>query len=689
MIQTSEIPTKESELRNYYLNGGTDLNFSLIRGTKEANYFFRRGSNQSHTVLYSGSHAHIVTAFVAGNSSIAFWPDAPSEDLTFKMIKGPEGLETVEGEHGVRYTIGVNNTHLTLNLVQGGSTRDIRDFEHDGVIYNDSLVTPKLLGPQSIVFERRRLDGGGRYYAQLTLNNGTVEILGDGKIVFNSKEGLLEITVDALTSERQEPPARATDIFTREVIERLAIEDLQAAMYLMLDRKSLAGSWRYQTDFGRDPKETKQIAADFLSAKTLEAELTAKFERLAEDGDASHEEAIGDIATRININAGRGAVSTPVYDYKMIDTVYMLSNLFMAYLKKVDTETAASFLNNKTGGGRTYREALRANLDLVLDRAEPFANNPVFQNLIAFKDGLSVGDWRDSNCGHGARTDQEEFKLQADGTECVHRSMEGGRYAFGVNVGLVPSAVRNARDLFANESLGLRDDQRAGRALKIFEVWDKNVRKFYRQSARKEDATRAAQNYYTKLCLPAPPAIERDIVYSALSLDRHGNPIKAIHSDTSFDLFYNDPPEDALNEVADSLLRPAPYGLMIPGIGMAIKTPFLIEDPVVRERFNPDTYHGYLVWGWQMAKMERALHKQLKREDLSPATRLNLRRAHEALWAMLDTVKPHLKEELWGWEVKDGRIVYKAFREANALQFWNLALLLLENPYAKLLNVGA
>jgi len=58
----------------------------------------------------------------------------------------------------------------------------------------------------------------------------------------------------------------------------------------------------------------------------------------------------------------------------------------------------------------------------MLNLAKPFSKpggNAAHKNLVALKEGQSVGQWRDSNDGLG-----------------------GGRYPYDVNTGLMPAALR-------------------------------------------------------------------------------------------------------------------------------------------------------------------------------------------------------------------------------------------------------
>jgi hypothetical protein len=676
-VISRDLPKTEDLLRQYYADGGTDFEFQVTRGDNESNYFLRRGHNQSHTILTSGEHANIITAYPAGNSATAVFPIAKS-GLRLTMLNSPVAVET-PSEHGVRYSVSTNQPELAIDYVDVGSTRDVRDYEHAKIKFADAEVHPQILTPNTVLYRRERLDQKGYYSVKIQVLNGVVSIDATEHVSFTSSFGApVQFMVESLTSDTPLTPLPATQIFKPEVLARMSLIDIQSALYLFTADKILAGTWRYQTYFGRDALLTLIYSADFLETAVIEVELAAVIERMNFEGDPAHEEDVGDIATRRNITAGRGAVNTPIYDYKMVDTVYLLPTLFNIYSQRLNTSQLNHFLDRRTTTGRSFREALRANLHLIVARSQAFAENPVYQNLISFNPGEVVGDWRDSGNGHGATTDQEEQLLKEQGV--LHdRTASGGRYSFGVNVGLVPSALRLASEILNRQDLGVYEPSVAQKARANFNAWNSYARPLFALTVSADDVTQSATKFLTENPLERPPFWDQPIKYSALSLNRDGHPIQVMHSDEGFDLLLNTPSEKVLNEVAGSILRPFPYGLSSP-VGMVIANPVFMSDATVRARYKPNEYHAG-IWGCDMAKMERALNKQLRRTDLSAETREQLVEAHQKIWQMIDSMSDHKKEELWSFKVQDGQIVYIPYEEANAIQLWNLSLQLLQNPY--------
>src|SRR5690606_30499071 len=119
---------------------------------------------------------------------------------------------------------------------------------------------------------------------------------------------------------------------------------------------------------------------------------------------------------------------TPRYDYKMIDDDFLLAPVLARYIEQYPERAAEFLARTRELDGASYQSAIEANLQLVLDRAAPYADpldpgNP--QRLVALRESVPVGEWRDSDQGLGF-----------------------GRYAFNVNVALVPAALSGAVTLY-------------------------------------------------------------------------------------------------------------------------------------------------------------------------------------------------------------------------------------------------
>ena len=101
--------------------------------------------------------------------------------------------------------------------------------------------------------------------------------------------------------------------------------------------------------------------------------------------------------------------------------------------------------------------------------AEPFTRpggNATYKNLIALKEGVPVGQWRDSNDGLG-----------------------GGRYPYDVNTALMPAALRAISNL-ARTTPVEKDGDWGKIAEKRAEVWETLTLDFFNVELQPENLLR-------------------------------------------------------------------------------------------------------------------------------------------------------------------------------------------------------
>ncbi len=165
--------------------------------------------------------------------------------------------------------------------------------------------------------------------------------------------------------------------------------------FLSYRQKYLAGSWHFDTYFGRDTLMTLLLLRPALEPSALESGVRSVLQRLSASGEVAHEEEIGEFAILRNAAAGRGLSAAPIYDYDMIDESFMLAPLAAAWLlQEGEPYTgAAQFLAKPSDAGGTNGGALVRNLLWVVQRTASFARQPGFTNLIGLKPGQSAGDW--------------------------------------------------------------------------------------------------------------------------------------------------------------------------------------------------------------------------------------------------------------------------------------------------------
>jgi len=413
-----------------------------------------------------------------------------------------------------------------------------------------------------------------------------------------------------------------------------------------------------------------------LTPAAVEAGLNSVLTRLSAQGEVAHEEDIGERAILDHLQQDGSRSAVPVFDYKMIDSSYLLAPVAVAWLLDDERGRAGGrgFLSAAVGneGGRsgTRGAALLTNLRLVLQSATAFANDPRRSHLVSLKDGVAVGDWRDSEGGLG-----------------------GGRYPYDVNAVLVPAALDAAARLYGSgllkPYLTSTDAELFGRAAQMAKVWSAKAPPLFDVSIAQPVAVRAIETYAQAQHIDAQPAVASvvpsGLQFHALALDGGGTPLPVMHSDEGFALLFAKPDSVALDRAVTSSLRPFPAGLMT-GVGMVVANP-AFSPATLQSGFSRNAYHGTVVWSWQQALFAAGLERQLHRTDLSAELRSHLQQAQRTLWSAIAATRAQRNSELWSWEFTAGHYQVAAFGaaaadadESNAAQLWSTVYLAVRPP---------
>lgn len=102
--------------------------------------------------------------------------------------------------------------------------------------------------------------------------------------------------------------------------------------FLSFREKLLAGSWRFDTYFGRDTLLSLRLLMPVLSATAVESGLGSVLARLSPQGEVAHEEDIGEQAVLDHMRTDGTRSAAPVYDYKMVDEDYLLAPVAAEWL---------------------------------------------------------------------------------------------------------------------------------------------------------------------------------------------------------------------------------------------------------------------------------------------------------------------------------------------------------------------
>jgi hypothetical protein len=649
-------------------DAGAPLQFRITEGSI-LNAFHQQDAVAAHLLLSSGAAPRVLVAFPAGNSGVGVWFEGATKpvDWTLGEVKASVQADA-QGRpmRGIVAEASVTAHRLAVRDGVVGSVRVLRDFQL-GTAYPAAVATAPQATDRVVTWARPRIDGAAGYRISLEVLNGRIEASREPKslaLVANGGAAPLRLRITALTGEPPLTPFDADELFSERAGDDPRAR--QVLRFLSYREKFLAGSWRFNTYFGRDTLMSLRLLMPALQAEAIEAGLVSVLERLNAEGEVAHEEDIGEFAVL------RHREDTPIYDYKMIDDDFMLSPVAAAWL--LDHEEgrgrAQAFFARKLSSGETVGSAMARNAAFVLGVARAFAEEPAPHNLASLKPGIAVGQWRDSEQG-----------------------LAGGRYPYDVNAVWIPAALSaiariHARGLFAEYTA---DDQQRGfaGAAAWAKTWSAHAPGMFEVRLTRDQAADRVRAHATKAGVDATPALASlppdTLRFAAVSLDAERRPIPVLHSDVGFALLFGDPPAGAVDAMVSSALRPFPAGLLT-GVGMVSANP-AYADPQVAALFGRNAYHGTSVWSWQQALMAAGLARQLERGDLPAAVRARVQDAQARLWRAIDASAALRTSELWSWSFEDGRYRIVPFGqgrddadESNAAQLWSTVYLAIPPP---------
>ncbi|HTH73361.1 MAG TPA: hypothetical protein VL635_03050 [Trinickia sp.] len=653
-------------------SAASSLAFQMEAGG-QTNAFFRQGNVAAHVLMRSSTKPRLLVVFPAGNSGTGIWFDDTAQAVNWRLdapLAPSTVLDTV-GRHlyGVSADVSVDVANLSIRQALLTSVRFMRDY-NGGYPAPANVQTAPIVIDNTIRWQRDRVDGAAGYAL-------TVEVLGGGAVVKTASGGLvlqaasgsnrLQLRIHAQSGETPLTPITHADLFNGAV--NVDPQSQNVVEFLSYQQKLLAGSWQYDTYFGRDTLISVRMLMPVLQPTAVEAGLNAVLTRLSADGKVAHEEGIGEFALIDNAKNGRPNDPTPTYDYKMIDGDYMLAPIMGAWL--IDdprgAARAANFLAQTGADGVSNGQRFVANLVRVANTARPFSQQSTVTNLIHLRTGEIVGNWRDSTDGLG-----------------------GGVYPYDVNAVLVPAALRAASRFLASglldPYLGAADRTALADAAQEASVWESAAPALFEVTISQAQAAQAASSYAAQAGVPTgtPPA--GPVSFYALSLDEQGNPISVLNSDGGFALLFGTPSADNLTRIVTPAVQPFPVGL-VTGAGMLIANPAYAATSLW-PRFTNAAYHGTVVWSWQQAMWIAGLDRQLARTDLPADVRTLLTNARLQVWQVISNASEMRASEMWTWSYANGSYQAEAFgthsadaTEANAAQLWSTTYLAIQDPH--------
>ena len=646
------------------------LRFNVDEGAIH-NAFFRHGPIAAHLTLKSGQAPRIIIAFPAGNSGAGLWFEHSNRPTSWQTVSPMRPVIERQPYGGIRRgvstIISTDAATLTLQRAVLGSVRSLRDYGYTGTVVAAIDVAP-VVSAHSVVWNRRRVDGGAGYRMALEVLNGSVSGGGEAPITLTADHGrAMRLRITAVTGD---PPL--TPIPSRDIFASCAASDVRlrnALTFLSYDEKLLAGSWRFNTYFGRDTLLSTRLLMPALRPRPIEAAFASVFARLNADGEVAHEEDIGEYPLLTRMAAGQDVSADPILDYKMVDDDFLLAPTLVHYLlDTADGRTrAAAFLARRDANGVRYGDLLVRNLRHVASKALPFARTPDHRHLIALHDGSNGGNWRDSENGLGG----------------------DGRYPYDINAVLVPAALQAIARLDTSGLLApyAEHDAPLSEAAAMAAVWEREAPRLFAVHVDADDGSARVAHYAASLSPPAPmtsdaPSGPAD--FPALALDTRGRPVEVMHSDIAFLLLFANPDADALRTALISTMLPFPAGLMTP-VGMVTANP-AYATPARYAIFDRSRYHGTVIWSWSQGMLAAGLKRQLARNDLPVDVIDLLQQSKLSLDQSLLASRDFRGSELWSWALDNGQ--YRAVHygqgssdetESNAIQLWSTIGLAVQN----------
>lgn len=643
-----------------------DLAYQLTEG-QNLNAFVRDDIVAAHLLLRNGLDPRVLVAFPAGNSGVGLWFEPTARPVTWRLDQPPQPIR--RGPlNGVVARASLDAPRLVAKQTVLSSVRYLRDYQAIGT-FPAEVATPPQIDGDTITWRRTRLDGAPGYELSVRVVSGRV----DHGAILAGPDGKIALEITALTGDAALTPIPAQQLLNAQASADPAARN--ALAFLSYREKFLAGSWRFNTYFGRDTLMAVRLLMPALQPAVVEAGLNSVLARLSPDGEVAHEEGIGEFAVIQNRKAGHDGDAAEL-DYGMVDDDYILGIVAADYLQGPGLAGARTYLAQplaseaQPGVKAPTGLMLAHNLHFVLEQSRGFADTPSVEKLIRIKPGRMTGEWRDSNDGLG-----------------------GGVYPYDVNAVLVPAAIEAADRLFRagmlDPYLSPEDRVLFSDAARMAKVWRARAPALFRVELPAAQAATAVKGYADRLGVPAAPALKalgsQSLVFHALSLDQSGQPVPIVNSDEGFELLFGRPSPVDLDTYVTAIARPFPAGLMT-DVGLVVANS-AFADQGLQARFTPAAYQGAVVWSWQQALLAAGLERQLNRCDIPAPLRAKLTAVQSQLWRAIRGTRAVQSSELWSWAFRDGRYQVVPFGagkadvdESNAAQLWSTVYLAVHAP---------
>ncbi|KAF9477873.1 hypothetical protein BDN70DRAFT_933848 [Pholiota conissans] len=709
--------------------------FHVLSGSND-NYFYRDNTTSAQLLLTNAQATSVnttrrlVVALPAGNNGalVYFLPKDTAGSLNVELVNGSLTSTTAANENkGIQADL-IFSGNATVGVTIVGAVRALRDYvEGSGTMHEIFNYTLSSFSATEVRLHRQyinstsesQLGQNSRVHpkvfksvdlylsvppsskARLSVHpsrNGTftpptIDIIlprSSQPLTFGSLVQAREnfIRVRVVTNETTlvgfDPASlflseeEASDPAIKTAIASLPVNISEQVSFLTFQQKFTAGGWRFLTYFGRDTMIALRMLMPILNPDAIETVLGAVIEHANSTGALCHEETIGDYASFINIGNGRPDLgNTPFYDYKG-------QNRSLQFLAKQAT------LQNGT-----YLDIINRVASYNINRAMPFflASPPTPSQLLAFRPGQPVGNWRDSNQGTGY-----------------------GPIPFDVNVALVPANLRAVAQLMATGILDAEglDLTQGVDLVAMSEKWESEAPPMFEVSVDAATAEARLIDFVQDVSLDASllgnssASSGANVSFYALSLMADGTPVEVLNSDLGFNLMYGTGVSAAFLQHVVDALTPYPRGLLT-NVGMVVANPAYDTNRTNIEVLDRTAYHGTVVWSFQQALMAGGIARQLSfcsnlnttTVDVNPPPAIqpvwcsdstlvqHLQSAQTLLWTSIKGASSSIYSEVWSYSfdnatksfsVADLATLSPDGTESDAIQLWSYGFLGLIAP---------
>src|SRR5258708_2110224 len=508
-----------------------------------------------------GSDPRILVAFPAGNSGVGLW-FSHSTPARWELIGRPQPITTKDARGRPLYGMTAEArlsgpSDLSIKQAVLSSVRVLRDYQALGTFPAEVATNPTIEG-RTITWARDRLDGAAGYRLSVEVAQGELRA---GHLTPGTK-GFIGFKITAVSGEVPMTPLSGADLLNASTKPDAAARN--ALNFLSYREKFTAGSWRFNTYFGRDTLMSVRLLMPVVMQNAIQAGLGAVLTRLSPQGEVAHEEDIGEFAILDHLRASGVKSDAPTFNYNMIDGSFMLAPVAAEWLLhdergRSQAQEFLAHMDSRYGEPpRTFGADLVSNLRFVLQGAGKFADDPRAQNLMSLKPGFSAGQWRDSNDGLG-----------------------GGRFPYDVNAVFVPAAIEAARRFFASglldSYLNAADRESFSHAKAMAEVWRGKAGPLFDVSVPSSTARHNITDYAASLKIADGAALrsvdDSTVSFPALALTADDKAVAVVHSDVGFEMLFGQPTSMAPGQEGTALMPPFPPGLLPPAALLAPNPP--------------------------------------------------------------------------------------------------------------------